>query len=159
MLIIPLFSAAEMYSCLSRSVSIEGSVLAENCSSGNRPDCNSASVSFPLAVLNSRAHFQVKHTSYFLQEKRETFYVWFVDLASLIYSKYESLKLRIIKNTLLPEVVLIASWMQIVMGEKNVLYGQVHFLLVILILVILVPRMRHVLYIFLIFHLNFTSFL
>lgn len=85
--------------------------------------------------------------------------MWFVDLASLIYSKYESLKLRIIKNTLLPEVVLIASWMQIVMGEKNVLYGQVHFLLVILILVILVPRMRHVLYIFLIFHLNFTSFL
>lgn len=85
--------------------------------------------------------------------------MWFVDLASLIDSKYESLKLHIIKNTLLPEVVLIASWMQIVMGEKNVLYGQIHFLLVILILVILVPRMRPVLYIFLIFHLNFTSFL
>lgn len=85
--------------------------------------------------------------------------MWFVDLASLIYSKYESLKLHIIKNMLLPEVVLIASWMQIVMGEKNVLYGQIHFLLIILILVILVPRMCPVLYIFLIFHLNFTSFL
>lgn len=44
--------------------------------------------------------------------------MWFVDLASLIYNKYE---LCIIKNTLLSEVVLIASWMQIDMGEKNVL--------------------------------------
>lgn len=53
--------------------------------------------------------------------------MWFVNLVSLIYSKYESLKLCILKCTLLPEMVLIASWMQIDVGKNNVLMGQVYF--------------------------------
>lgn len=40
--------------------------------------------------------------------------------------------------------------MQIDVGEKNVLLGQVYFLVVIIMLVILVPSMCHVLYIFLV---------
>ena len=63
----PFFSAAEMCSSfsLSRIVSTEGvSVVAESCSSGDRPDCESASVSFLLAALDSRAQLQLKYTHY-----------------------------------------------------------------------------------------------
>lgn len=61
---------------------------------------------------------------------------------------------------LLPEVVLIASWIQIDGGEKDVLLGQVYFLLVIIMMVIPVPSMCSALYIFLeLFRLNFISVL
>lgn len=83
--------------------------------------------------------------------------MWFV---SLTCGQYESLKSYILRCALLSEVVLRASWVQNRCGRKGCAVGQVYFLLVIMMVVLLVTSMCHTLYVFLVlFHLNFKSVL